>query len=71
MAVMDMATRQKVYRRHFTALKGIALPTPKQGYVAGLGKVQVLSYHGNGYWLVLTNRDQRYLKHRNAITFTL
>lgn len=45
-------------------------PLPRWGRVAGIGKVRILDYKGDGYWWVLDSRDERRLVHRDRITFT-
>lgn len=39
-------------------------------YVPGKGTCTILSYEGNGYFTVLTNRDQQLFVPRNRIIFT-
>jgi len=45
-------------------------PIPRWGVVAGLGKVRVLSYEGNGRWMVLDNKDTRRFVDKSRLTFT-
>lgn len=43
---------------------------PRWGRVKGLGRVRVLEYIGDGRFIVLDSRDQRWVRHRDLITFT-
>jgi hypothetical protein len=50
--------------------KAAALPKiPARAYLAGKGMCEVLTYDGNGYFTVLTNRDHRIFVHRNRLSF--
>lgn len=43
---------------------------PRWARLPGIGRVQVLSYEGNGRFTVLDRRDVRRLVHRDRLTFT-
>lgn len=43
---------------------------PRWGRVSGLGRVRILEYLGNDRFLVLDNRDRRWVRHRKLIMFT-
>lgn len=45
-------------------------PIPKWAILPGRGKCRVLFYAGNGYFVVLTNRDVEVHVHRDRLTFT-
>lgn len=45
-------------------------PLPRFAIIPGRGKCRVLSYDGNGYFTVLTNRDVRLYVHRDRCKFT-
>lgn len=42
---------------------------PKRALLPGIGHVQVLGYHRNGYFHVLDGRDERRYVHRDRLTF--
>lgn len=42
---------------------------PTHAIVPGKGRCQVLGYHRNGYFFLLTNRDERIYRHRDSLTF--
>lgn len=43
---------------------------PRWGRVAGIGRVRILSYEGDGKWLVLDNKDTRRFVDKSRLTFT-
>jgi hypothetical protein len=40
------------------------------GFIPGKGRVRILQYEGNGYFTVLTKRDERLFVPRHRIIFT-
>lgn len=45
------------------------IPYPAYGVVKGFGRCKVLSYEGNGYFMLLTIKDEQLFQHRSRITF--
>lgn len=43
---------------------------PRYATVHGKGRCRVLSYEGDGYFRVLTNRDETVMVHRDRLVFT-
>lgn len=43
---------------------------PRFAILPGRGKCLVLSYDGNGYFTVMTNRDAKVFAHRDRLIFT-
>jgi hypothetical protein len=43
---------------------------PRYAVLKGRGRCRVLSYEGDGYFRVLTNRDETVRVHRERLVFT-
>lgn len=42
---------------------------PNYAILPGRGRVRIMHYEGNGYFYVLTNKDERVTTHRSRLTF--
>jgi hypothetical protein len=43
---------------------------PMYAYLKGKGKVRIIAYLEDGYFRVLTSRDEKVFVHRDRLTFT-
>lgn len=60
----------KVQRKEAKRIDPVAKSLPTHAVHASFGKVRVLSQHSKDHFMVLTNRDERRLLHRDALRFT-